>query len=56
MLPLPRSQIVKSQATTSFKAPIAARAERSAVSSDEIQLWNMQWMSKTPQIDPYWCS
>ena len=45
----------KSPLTTSFGTPIAARAERSVVSSYEIQV-NMQWTAKTPQIDPYWCS
>jgi hypothetical protein len=35
--------------TTSIKTPIPLRAERSAVSSDEIQV-NMQSTAKTPQM------
>jgi hypothetical protein len=51
----PQRDIANLRLTSSFRPPVAARAERSAVSSDEIQV-NMQWTSKTPQIDPYWCS
>jgi hypothetical protein len=41
--------------TNTCQPPIAARAEHPAVSFHEIQM-NMQRTSKTPQIDPYWCS
>jgi hypothetical protein len=55
LVSLQRRRGSKFRCTVSFKPPIAARAEHPAVSSGEIQV-NMQWMSKTPQIDPYWCS